>query len=63
MKYCSLKQFAESLEQWLAHDYIRGVAIDAKGRVSLTFMDGVKETYQISGGDRAQILRACRCLS
>ena len=63
MKQCSLEHFTESLEQWLDQNYIRAVTIDGKGRVTFTFMDGVKDTYQIAGCDRSQVMRACRCLT
>ena len=63
MKQCSLEQFAESLDLWLDQNYIRAVSIDGKGRVSFTFMDGVKDTYQIAGCGRSEMMRACRCLA
>jgi hypothetical protein len=63
MKQCSLENFTETLEMWLAQDYIRSVTIDSRGLVSFTFMDGVKDTLQITGCDRGQVVRACRHLS
>jgi hypothetical protein len=63
MKQCSLDHFSEYLELWLAQNYIRNVTIDPRGRVTFTFMDGVKDTFQISGCDRGQVIRACRFLS
>ncbi|MHB8810003.1 MAG: hypothetical protein ACYC9M_08300 [Desulfobulbaceae bacterium] len=63
MKQCSLDQFCECIDLWLAQNYIRGVIIDPRGRVTFTFMDGIKDTYEITGCDRAQVKKACRHLS
>ncbi|MFZ5799502.1 MAG: hypothetical protein C4563_07860 [Desulfobulbus sp.] len=63
MKQCTLDHFSETLEMWLMQNYIRSVTIDAKGRVTFTFMDGVKDTLQVTGCDRSQVIRACRQLS
>lgn len=63
MKQCSLDHFSQSLELWLDQNYIRSATIDPRGRVTLTFMDGVKESYEICGCDRAQVMRACKYLS
>lgn len=63
MKQCSLDHFTEALTLWIDHDYIRSVTIDAKGRITFTFMDGVKDTFEIAGCDKFQVKRACKCLS
>lgn len=63
MKQCSLDHFNESVELWLAQNYIRSLTIDPRGQVTFTFMDGVKDSFQITGCDRAQVVRACRYLS
>ncbi len=63
MKQCSLDHFNESVELWLAQSYIRSLTVDPKGRVTFTFMDGVKDSFQITDCDRAQVVRACRSLS
>ena len=63
MKQCSLDQFSEYIVLWLAQNYIRSVRIDPRSRVTFTFMDGVKDTYEITGCDRAQVKKACRHLS
>lgn len=63
MKQCSLDNFTEYLDLWLNENCIRSVAIDAKGRVTLSFMDGVKDVFEIIDGDRAQVKRACRHLA
>lgn len=63
MKQCSLDQFSECIDLWLIQNYIRSVIIDPRGRVTFTFMDGIKDTYEITGCDRAQVKKACRHLS
>ena len=63
MKQSSLDHFQESLNRWLAQQYIRHITLDRKGVVTITFMDGVKDTYRIADCDRAQIKRVCARLS
>jgi hypothetical protein len=63
MKECTLDQFSESVDLWLVQNYIRSVTIDVRGRITLTFMDGVKDTFQITGCDKGQVKRACKILS
>lgn len=63
MKQCSLNNFTESFRPWLDNNYIRNVVIDKKGNVTFTFMDGIKDTYQITNCDKAQIRKVCKELS
>ena len=63
MKHCSLDQFIESLRPWVDNNYIRSVAIDQKGNVTFTFMDGIKDSYHVSGCDQNYMLKICRELS
>ena len=63
MKQCSLYHFTESLRPWLDNNYIRSVVIDQKGNVTFTFMDGIKDSYQITDCDRNQVRKACKKLS
>ena len=63
MKQCSLNHFTESLRPWLDNNYIRSVVIDQKGNVTFTFMDGIKDSYQITDCDKAHVQKVCRELS
>ena len=63
MKQCSLDNFMDSLGPWLDSNYIRSVSIDLKGHVTFFFMDGVRDTYEITDCDRAQVLEACKDLT
>lgn len=63
MKQCSLHHFTESLRPWLNNDYIRSVTIDGKGQVTFTFMDGIRDTYEITDCDRNQVIKVCAELS
>lgn len=63
MKQCLLDHFSMCLELWLGENYIRAVTIDRRGRVTFTFMDGVKESFEVCDCDRAQVLRACQILA
>lgn len=63
MKQCSLDHFIESLRPWLDNNYIRNVVIDKKGHVTFTFMDGIKDTYQITGCDKAYVKKVCKEIS
>lgn len=63
MKSCSLENFMESLSPWLDNSYIRSVNVDMKGRITLFFVDGVSDTYEISDCDVSYIKRVCKDLS
>jgi len=63
MKQCSLNNFIASLGPWLDNNYIRSVSIDHKGHVTLFFMDGIRDTYDITDCDRSQVLKVCKDLS
>ncbi|HHO48056.1 MAG TPA: hypothetical protein ENN06_06345 [Desulfobacteraceae bacterium] len=59
MKQCSLHNFTESLRPWLDNEYIRSVAIDRNGLVTFTFVDGIRDTYEITDCDRQQVRKVC----
>lgn len=63
MKQCSLNHFTESLTPWLDNDYLRGVTLSKKGRVTFSFIDGVSDTYEITDCDTSEIVKICRELA
>lgn len=55
MKQCSLHDFMEELKPWLDTDYIRCAELGGEGRLTLYFLDGIKNVYQIDGCDEKHI--------
>jgi hypothetical protein len=55
MKTCSLNNFLEELEPWLAKDYIRAAGMNDQDHFVLHFTDGTRNVYQIDDCTRAQI--------
>ena len=47
MNTCTFNDFMQMLKPWLNNDYIREVGLGNKGNVTLWFVDGGYQTYQI----------------
>ncbi len=63
MKQCSLDNFMESLSPWLDTKYIRNISVNPNGYVTFLFMDGVRDTYEITDCDRTRVLEVCKDIS
>ncbi|OGQ87261.1 MAG: hypothetical protein A2512_12790 [Deltaproteobacteria bacterium RIFOXYD12_FULL_56_24] len=55
MKQCSLQDFMEELKPWLDTDHIRSAELSGSGRLTLYFLDGMKNVYQIDDCNEKQI--------
>ena len=55
MKQCSLQDFMEELKPWLDTNHIRSAEMSAEGRMTLYFLDGMKNVYQIDDCNKKQI--------
>lgn len=55
MKQCSLHDFMEELKPWLDKDHIRSAELSDGNRVTLYFLDGMKNVYQVDDCNEAQI--------
>ncbi|ADH85018.1 cell division protein FtsQ [Desulfurivibrio alkaliphilus] len=55
MKTCALQDFMEELKPWLDQDHIRRAEVDARGRFTLYFNDGMKNVYAIDDCVQAQL--------
>jgi len=55
MKQCSLHDFMKELEPWLDTDHIRGVEWSGGDRLTIHFLDGMKNVCQIDDCNEKQI--------
>lgn len=55
MKQCSLNDFMEELKPWLDTNHIRSAELSGNGRLTLYFLDGMKNVYQIDDCNEKQI--------
>lgn len=58
MKSCSLNDFLKELAPWLDKDHIRKVQWEDGGRLTVFFLDGMRNVYQIDDCSREQVLAA-----
>ena len=56
MKQCSLQDFMEELKPWLDTNHIRSAEVSGGDRLTLYFLDGMKNVYQIDDCNEKQIL-------
>ncbi len=62
MKACSLTEFMQELKPWLDKDHIKSASLDQNGHMTLFFMDGMKNVYDITDCNREQITAALKDL-
>lgn len=55
MKQCSLIDFTEELKPWLDKDHIRSVELSGRNLLTLHFLDGMKNVYQLDDCNETQI--------
>ncbi|MFA6499471.1 MAG: hypothetical protein WC256_05955 [Desulfurivibrionaceae bacterium] len=55
MKQCSLNDFMEELKPWLDTNHIRSVEWRGGARLTLYFLDGMKNVYQVDDCNEEQI--------
>ncbi len=55
MKQCSLHDFMEELKPWLDANHIRSAELGGGDRLTLYFLDGMKNVYQIDDCNEKQI--------
>lgn len=55
MKTCNLQDFMEELRPWLDKDHIKNVVLSGDGRLTLYFLDGMKNVYSIDDCNAAQM--------
>jgi len=55
MKQCSLNDFMEELKPWLDTNHIRSAELSGGDRLTLYFLDGMKNVYQIDDCNEEQI--------
>ena len=55
MKQCSLHDFMEELKPWLDTNHIRSAELSGGDRLTLYFLDGMKNVYQIDDCNEKQI--------
>ena len=55
MKQCSLQDFMEELKPWLDTNHIRSAEVSGGDRLTLYFLDGMKNVYQIDDCNEKQI--------
>ena len=58
MKQCSLHDFMEELKPWLDTDHIRSVEVNGGDRLTIYFLDGMKNVYLIDDCTEKQIRAA-----
>ncbi len=55
MKQCSLNDFMEELKPWLDTNHIRSAEWSGGSRLTLYFLDGMKNVYQVDDCNDKQI--------
>jgi hypothetical protein len=55
MNTCKFNDFIQMLKPWLNDDYIREVGLGNEGNVTLWFVDGGYQTYQIDDCSSVQL--------
>ena len=55
MKQCSLNDFMEELKPWLDTNHIRSAEVSGGDQLTLYFLDGMKNIYQINDCNEKQI--------
>ena len=55
MKECKFNDFMRMLQPWLNDDYIRQARLGADGTLTLRYVDGGYQTYQIDDCTSAQL--------
>ncbi len=55
MKQCSLHDFMEELKPWLDTNHIRSAELTGGDRLTLHFLDGMKNVYRIDDCNEKQI--------
>ncbi len=56
MKQCSLNDFMEELKPWLDKNHILCAELSGGDRLTIYFLDGMKNVYQIDDCNGKQIL-------
>lgn len=55
MKTCSLENFLKEMNPWLSSEYLYKAVYDGKGNFVIHFLDGTKNSYQVSDCNKSQI--------
>lgn len=55
MKTCNLQDFMEELKPWLDKDHIKNAVLGGDGRLTLHFLDGMKNVYSIDDCNATQV--------
>ncbi len=55
MKQCSLQDFMEELKPWLDKNHVRSAELSGGDRLTIHFLDGMKNVYQIDDCNAKQI--------
>lgn len=55
MKQCSLNDFMEELKPWLDKNHIRSAELSGGDQLTIFFLDGMKNVYQIDDCNEKQI--------